>query len=153
MTIPSGPGSTSGCRVVARLLDGRVLKGTTHDFAPNKTKFHLVPWSELAAATIDIPIGSLKALFFVKSFDGDAKRKDDNSFDNAHGNGRKVLVTFQDGELIAGFVTGFSPDKPGFFLVPADPDANNERIYVVRSSMRRVEWVTGVAMGQGATGR
>ncbi len=27
--------------VVVRFLDGRILKGTTQDFAPNKTEFHL----------------------------------------------------------------------------------------------------------------
>lgn len=138
----------SGCRVVAHMLDGRVLKGTTHDFAPGKTKFHLVPWSELKAKTLDIPVGALKALFFVRSFDGDPKRKDDNSFQKGRGQGRKVLVTFADGELIAGYVTGFSPDNPGFFIVPADPDANNERVYVVRSSVRRVESVTGEVVPQ-----
>ena len=30
-------------RVVARFLDGRVMKGTTEDFLPNRPRFHLRP--------------------------------------------------------------------------------------------------------------
>ena len=68
--------------VVARFLDGRVIKGTTQDFAPLKTRFHLFPWGDEVAKPLDIPTGALKALFFVKSYDGDPERIDLKLLDN-----------------------------------------------------------------------
>ena len=54
-------------KVVARFLDGRVLKGTTLDFVPTRPHFHVTP---VNAASGDRPVQvdpkELKALFFVK---------------------------------------------------------------------------------------
>jgi hypothetical protein len=129
-----------GSAVVARFADGRVLKGTTQDFAPNKSTFHLAVWGDPKAKALAIPIGALKALFFVRSYEGDAKRNDSQDLDNARGQGRKIVVTFADGEIISGFTQGYSNDKPGFFVVPADPASNNTRVFVVASSIKKVEW-------------
>ena len=139
-------GSETGCRVVAHFTDGRVLKGTIHDFAPNKLLFHLVPL-ETGAAPLKIPVGALKALFFVKDYEGNPERRDRIDFDDAPAQGRRLIVHFQDGEKIAGTTSAFAPDKPGFFMTPADPHANNERIFVIRTAVRRIEWVADVAAG------
>lgn len=136
------PSGSQGCKVVARMRDGRVLKGTTRDFSPMKPKFHLEPAGDVKAEPLQIQIGALKALFFVKDYDGDASRRDDPGFDPGVGQGRKILVMFEDGERISGYTNGYSPDKPGFFVVPADPRTNNERIFVSREAVKRVEWVT-----------
>jgi hypothetical protein len=135
------PHTDDGRRVVARFVDGRVLKGTTQDFAPNRPKFHLFPDGDEKAKPLDVPLGALKALFFVKSWEGDPKRVDDNSFELARGQGRRMLVTFADGEVMAGFTMGYGPSKPGFFLIPADPNSNNTRVFVVKSSVTKVEFV------------
>jgi len=129
---------------VARFLDGRVLKGTTHDFAPGKTKFHLAPRGGGAAKPVEIEVASLKALFFVHSWEGDPKRVDDNTFDSATGQGRRVVVTFTDGESLAGFTVGYAADKPGFFVIPADPLSNNARVFVVNAAIRQLDWVGAV---------
>ena len=129
-----------GSAVVARFLDGRVLKGTTHDFAPNKPTLHLHGVSDTSERGLIVPIGSLKALFFVKSYEGDAKHVEDLDVAHAAGQGRKIIVTFTDGEVIAGFTTGYARDKQGFFVVPADPESNNTRIYVVTASVKKIAW-------------
>lgn len=131
------------CKVVARFADGHVLKGTVQDFAPSRTVFHLIP-GEPGAVPVKVSVDSLKALFFVKDFVGDPKREDRVDLDDCRDQGRRLIVHFADGEKIAGTTTAFAPDHPGFFIVPADREGNNERIYVVRSAVRRVEWVTGV---------
>jgi hypothetical protein len=136
-------GPEASCRVVARFTDGRVLKGTIHDFAPNKVLFHLEPL-EPGLAPMKIPVGALKALFFVKDYEGDPKRKDRVDFDDVANPGRRLIVHFADGEKIAGTTSAFAPDKPGFFMTPADPHANNERIFVIRTAVRRIEWVADV---------
>ena len=138
-----GQGPSTSCRVVARFTDGRVLKGTIHDFAPNKTLFHLEPL-EPGQAPMKVPVGSLKALFFVKDYEGNPKRQDRQDFDDVSTQGRRLIVHFKDGEKIAGTTTTFAPDKPGFFMTPSDPHANNERVFVIRSAVARIEWVADV---------
>jgi hypothetical protein len=132
--------NASSSSVVARFLDGRVLKGTTHDFAPSKPAFHLHGVCDAAERGLVVPIGALKALFFVKTFEGDSKHVENLDVARASGQGRKIIVTFVDGEVVAGFTTGYAKDKQGFFVVPADPRSNNARIYVVTTSVKTVAW-------------
>ena len=51
-----------------------------------------------------------------------------------------VQVTFKDGETLVGATQGYQPDRPGFFLTPADPKSNNERIFVVTKAVARVSF-------------
>jgi hypothetical protein len=132
--------AANGSAVVARFTDGRVLKGTTQDFAPGKTVFHLHVWGDDHARGIAIPIGALKALFFVKTYDGNPEHRENLDVAAASGQGRRIVVTFADGEVVAGFTTGYAKDKLGFFVVPADPESNNARIFVVNASVTSVAW-------------
>jgi hypothetical protein len=125
--------------VVVRFMDGRILKGTTRDFAPNKAKFHLFPWGEEEDKALEIIVGALKAVFFVRSYEGNKKHVQDNSFESATGQGRKLIVTFEDNEQLAGFSMGYNPKNQGFFLIPADPESNNSRVYVINAAVRNVQ--------------
>lgn len=136
MVSPTGAAS----RVVVHFLDGRLLKGTTRDFFPNKQVFHVYPEGAENAAAEEIGLSELKAVFFVRTFEGDPDRHRDNSFENARGQGRRILVTFKDGETIAGFTMGYAPGRSGFFMIPADAESNNMRIYVVTSAVTTVRW-------------
>jgi hypothetical protein len=80
----------------------------------------------------------LKAIFFVKNYDG-AKDHKKAYNDKVPGGGRKIQVKFLDGETIVGYTTGYSPDRPGFYIVPADLQGNNERIFVVKTATEKVE--------------
>jgi hypothetical protein len=124
-------------KVVVKFKDQNVLKGKTNNFFPNKSSFHL----ELVdGERIEIHMEELKALFFVKTYEGD-KHHAKNYGDTVPGGGRKIKVRFSDGETIVGFTTGYSPDRPGFYLVPADLKGNNERIFVVASATEAIEMV------------
>jgi hypothetical protein len=132
--------TSHGSAVVVRFLDGRVLKGTTNDFAPQKALFHLLSNDGPADRALAVPIGALKAVFFVRTFEGNPKYVEDRDLAQAKGQGRKILVTFADGETLGGFTTGYSKDKPGFFVIPVDPKSNNSRVFVVNSSVKKVRW-------------
>jgi hypothetical protein len=127
-------------KVVARYQDGRVLKGFTSDFLPNKEMFHL----ELADAPhgsrpVEVRTAELKAVFFVKDFAGNPGYKDSEEFDAAKPPvGRKIKVLFTDGELLVGTTQGYQPGRAGFFVIPADPRSNIERCYVVTAAAHRV---------------
>lgn len=137
-------GDRDDCRrVVARFADGRILKGTTHDFAPLKVQFHLFESGKETAPATRVNLAELKAVFFVRTFEGNSRHVADNEVAEARGQGRRVRVTFMDGEVVAGFTMGFSDDKPGFFVIPSDAACNNARIFVVRHAVRSIEWVAG----------
>ncbi len=58
-----------------------------------------------------------------------------------NGLGRKVKVTFKDGETLHGYTTGYAPDRHAFFVFPADPASNNDRVFVINDSTSEVEFV------------
>lgn len=126
--------------VVARYLDGRLLKGVTRDFSPNRPIFHVD--LQDGSPAVELRYRQLKALFFVKAFDGDPARQDVRGF--VHGpaetqQGKKIAVRFRDGEFVCGYTLSWSPDREGFFLFPADADANNQRIFVITASTLEIK--------------
>jgi hypothetical protein len=127
-------------RIVARFADGRMLKGTTQDFAPAKDSFHVIG-SEGGARPVKVVVSELKAVFFVKSLVGNAAYHEIKEFDGPT-LGRKVQVTFKDGEVLVGSTQAYQADRPGFFMVPADPQSNNDRIYIVAGAVQKVTFLS-----------
>ena len=69
-------------KVVARYRDGRLLKGSTSDFQPNKDRFHLaLSDAGPGARPVEVRLSELKAVFFVRDFKGDPGRHDRQLFD------------------------------------------------------------------------
>ena len=127
-------------QVVAHDLDGRLLKGVTGDFSPAKDSFHVVPGD--GARPVEVRATQLKALFFVKDLKGNPSHLEKGAFDPARPTpGRKLMVTFQDGERLIGATQGYQPGRPGFFMVPADPESNIERCYVVATALKTVAFL------------
>jgi hypothetical protein len=81
----------------------------------------------------------LKAVFFVRDFDGNPAYIDRDVGGGAAA-GRRVEVTFVDNEVVRGTTLSYRPDGYGFFVVPADPQANNQRIFVVSGALRHVRF-------------
>jgi hypothetical protein len=122
-------------RVVVRYADGKVLKGCTYDFFPNKSIFHFYPaGGETSGVGAEISIKDLKSVFFVRDFDGNPGYDEQKQFDlDRVYSGRRVEVKFADGEVLIGSTMGYAPDRPGFFLSPADPMSNNIRVFVINA--------------------
>ena len=120
--------------VVARFKDGTLLKGHTSDFFPNKAGFHLECTD---GEIVEINTEKLKSLFFVKDLTGDNGRVD--TYDEViPGGGRKIQIRFTDGETLIGYSQGYSPTRQGFFILPANKNSNNERIYIIKSATEKV---------------
>ena len=131
-------------RIVARFLDGRVMKGFTFDFLPNKESFHLVD-SEDERKVSPVATKDLKAIFFVKTFAGDKERKNRLPAGWGRPGGQRLRITFLDGEVVLGTATVYAPGRLGFFVVPADDGSNNERAFVYTAATRSVEVITAAA--------
>ncbi len=127
-------------KVIASYLDGRMVKGTTNNVWPNSDIFHILlhgspPSSQPQPITVD----DLKALFVVKDLNGDPKRTKKKHFDaDDKAYGQKLAITFHDGETFEGSTMDYDPSTKGFFLFPADHDGNNEKVFVVNSSVTKV---------------
>ncbi|MGV8073930.1 MAG: hypothetical protein AB2L11_05170 [Syntrophobacteraceae bacterium] len=130
-------------KIVARLVDGQVSKGTTVDFSPAKDVFHVsVANAPAGGKPVEICMKEMKALFFVKDHSGDPQYVKQNEFDSARPPiGRRVRVEFKDGEVLLGTTTGYQPGRPGFFIVPADAGSNNERCYVVAAATKEISFI------------
>jgi hypothetical protein len=129
-------------KVVVRYADGRVVKGMTQDFFPNKDRFHLRSDTTASEEPAEVLIRDLKAVFFVKDFDGKPgynERKEYNNGDKAQG--RKVEILFVDGEKLVGSTLGYDPNRLGFFLFPVDPESNNMRVFAVTVAVKSVRYI------------
>lgn len=126
-------------RVVARFADGRIVKGTTQDFSVTRDIFHVIP-PEPGANPVRIGVPALKAVFFVKDHIGKSGYNEKKVFERPVP-GRKLQVVFKDGEIIVGSTTAYDAGRPGFFMTPADPQSNNDRIYVVARAVRAVAFI------------
>jgi hypothetical protein len=130
-------------KIVVRYADGRVVKGYSSNFLPNRPSFHLTPYSaESGNGAIDVSLKDLKALFFVKDFAGDSSRKDEHKIaEDKKPAGRMVEVMFNDGEVLVGTTTGYDPNRSGFFLFPVYPESNNIRVFILSGFVKQVRFI------------
>jgi hypothetical protein len=124
---------------VARYCDGRLLRGYTNDFSPGRAHLHLRA-SATAGPAVFVPLSQLKALFFVRDFAGNPSYVEAKHFVGGAA-GRRIEVTFGDGEVLVGTTLNFRPDGEGFFVHPADPRSNNLRVFVTHASIRYIRFI------------
>lgn len=128
-------------KLVVRYLDGRVIKGHTLDFSSTKDSFHLLPLDD-PTTSVEVRLSQIKAVFFVKDFLGQREYDELREFDGSHPViGRKIQVTFNDGEVLAGTSEVYMPNRKGFVLFPADRRSNAEKVFVVNGSVREVKFI------------
>lgn len=122
----------SQAMVVARRLDGQLLKGFALNFRPSKETFLLRPRAAVdPETTTPVRLADLKALFFVKDFDGDPSYQESTDAARPMLLTKRVRVRFRDGEVLRGTTPSGDLGGVGFFVIPMDPRSNNRRIYVV----------------------
>ena len=141
----SKEGNTSGSvrmdstKAVAHFTDGRIKKGYTRDFSPNKRVLHLMkdPFGETAEPEpVNLP--DLKAVFFVKTFAGNPRFEERKQFGHVDRlRGEAVEVIFMDGEVLQGSVPDYNMEEIGFFFFPVDPDSNNLTLFVVNAAVKK----------------
>jgi hypothetical protein len=136
---PQPSASTSWQKVIARFRDGHLVRGYTADFHPSKPQLHLSAEPN-SSHTLFLQLSQLKALFFVRDFTGDQTRVDRQEFGSAP-QGRKVAVTFNDGETLLGTTLGYRGEGNGFFVHPADPRSNNLRVFVAPGATQQVRFL------------
>ncbi len=88
-----------------------------------------------------VELAELKAVFFVKDYDGNKDYRSPENIATPQQQGRKIEVVFKDGETLLGTTQGYNPTKLGFFMFPIDGGDNNMRVFVINRNATRVKFV------------
>lgn len=127
-------------RLVVRYKDGRTEYGVCFALNPRDSGFHLDKVDKngvTSGNTIQIRFSELKAVFYVKSFDG--KYDKGQQFREWAPEGSELVIEFADGEILRGLcVQHFEPDDARFYIVPKNPATNNICALVERSATMRI---------------
>jgi len=124
-------------KLVAKFLDGRTLKGSTYKLDPERKGFYMIPVSpEPGHQEAFIEFAQLKAVFYVKDFDG--KFVPEDIPEEFVPEGHEVTVKFKDGEVIHGFALNYNERKLVFFLDIVDPNDNNYVVLVNRAATENI---------------
>lgn len=127
-------------KTILRFADGRVMKGFTEGFDPRRASFRFQESNgTLADGWKEMQLEGLKAIFFVKDFAGNSLYDDLKNFDEKEKiQGRRMQVTFLDGEQILGFAICNDIRRPGFYLFPADLKSNNFGVFVISNAVHDI---------------
>jgi tetratricopeptide (TPR) repeat protein len=127
-------------RLVVRYADGRTAYGVSFALNLKDAGFHLDQTDKLGVTenkSIQVDFEDLKAVFYVKSFDG--KYDKTEQFREWAPEGSEVVVEFHDGESIHGSTQhAYNPHDIRFHLVPIEPDTNNISILVEAKALKGV---------------
>ncbi|UCG77284.1 MAG: hypothetical protein JSV21_06730 [Nitrospirota bacterium] len=132
-------------KVVLHYLDHTLIKGITSNFSPVKSFLHVQDHETQAISKVYL--SDLKAVYFVKTYEGNPKHEEvpDSTRDEL---GRKVKLVFKDGEILYGYTQSFTRDLQFFNVFPADPQSNNERIFVNRKATETIKLVEDFSEAQ-----
>jgi len=120
-------------KLVVHFLDGRVLKGSTYKLDPDRKGFYLIPINpDPENPEVWVEFQKVKAIFYVKDFDGKPVEED---FHREYvPEGCEITVKFKDGEIVKGFALQYDESKPTFFVDIPDPSSNNYCMLVNRAA-------------------
>ncbi len=135
-------------KVILRFIDGKMLKGYIRDLKIAEEYLYL---EDESAHQLKVRLKELKAIFFVRKFEGKRSHQEKKSFTGTQTGSKRVFVKFKDGETIMGIMEGDIPWQKGFFLdsmkektfsiIPVDEGSNNTRIMVVTTAVMDVAMI------------
>jgi hypothetical protein len=135
------PAVVNNAKIIARRLDGTVLKGHTRNFDPGRSAFTLmIADAPEGEREVTIRLDQLKAVFFVKDFEGNPEYNEKKEFFDPLV-GRRLQVTFTDGETLFGTSLSYDAAREGFFLFPVDRFSNNDKVFVVAAAVAHIKTV------------
>lgn len=135
---------------MVRRLDGGIVKGYVDSGAFLASEGAEVLDRE--GHVVNVPLDSIKGIYFVRDFEGDANRQERKVFNTRpRVGGIWVRMTFKDSEVMEGLLANnlLEVEPHGFMVTPPDFYANNLRIFVPRNALGAVE-VLGVVTDESA---
>lgn len=135
-------------KVVLRFDNGKVLKGYLKEFSQESQKISFEELGDKKCKSVSVE--DLKAIFFVRGFEGDKKYKEQKKYGISKKKGRKIFIRFRDNESLVGYLEGDMPwdkgfflskpdqKKTGFFILPGDEKSNNVKVYVIKFAVKDI---------------
>jgi Family of unknown function (DUF6982) len=132
-------------RVVVRTVTGNAIKGfiTCQSVSANPEPIPPLPTvldihDEFADTVKHIHLSEVKAVFFVGTHEGDGSYQEVKFFREKMPNNLWVKASLVDGEAVEGITENSLRllAQPGFWLWPSDRLANNQVIYIPKSSVK-----------------
>lgn len=121
-------------QVVACYGNGKTRSGFTAEFTPTNGCLEITAEPTPSSKPLTVPLTELRTIRFAK----DRARDDDRAAAVVAAKGRKLRVTFADGQLLEGTTDSYRRSAPGFFVQPLDPQSDDERVFVIGSSTLQV---------------
>lgn len=129
-------------KTIVKFLNGTERTGSVLAFNVNLPTFHLNVMDDKGMTTSEpVNMNSVKAIYFPK-VEAPGLQVRTETLDHSvytGGLGFKLVVEFNDGEVINGSSQKYSPNDKGFFLVPMNPSDRNERIYINAKAVKHVD--------------
>ena len=124
-------------KVVVHYLDKTLLLGHTRFFFHEQDQIEV---TDLDGKMHAVDLGRLKAVFFVKDFEGDSSHSETHQFvSDSPVFGDRIRIIFSDGEILLGRALGYRPEEKGFYLQPADPESNNRMVFVPMKALKEIQ--------------
>lgn len=112
-------------KAVIKFLNGEILKGEVLRFSPETGRVKV--FTKEGEKVIDLL--KLKAIFFLRG-EGEGPSKDKL----LKIGGKRLRVSFADGEELTGYTYGLHPLGVGFYLFPIAKADSNEKIFVIKGN-------------------
>jgi uncharacterized protein DUF6982 len=123
-------------KVIVRKADQEVLRGYVNPQSFQKADG--IEVLSIAGQVVSLAYKEIKAVYFVRDFDGDRDHTERKVFTSRPKlEGLWLRMKFKDNEVLDGILPNnllLVTDK-GFIVIPPDPFANNQRIYVPKTSL------------------
>ncbi len=123
-------------KIIARTRTGKCFKGYLRDgrfLSRGRLRMTTLEGKELP-----VDLSQLKGVFFVRDFKGNENYLESKILTTEPDQpGLRVRLRFEDNETMEGITENHLDilQASGFFFWPADPDANNSLIFVVKSAL------------------
>ena len=124
-------------KIVIRCKDNKIMKGRIYNFDPEKFFFSI---RLLNGDRVQMKTEDVKALFIVKDFEGNKDYKYSYK-DVLLWGGMKIKITFNDNEIMIGYIPHHINGTQGFFVTPADLNGNNKNVFVIKSAIREISYL------------
>jgi hypothetical protein len=130
-------------KIIVKLLNGEEKSGSVLSLNVNLPSLYLQVEDDAGKPQVlTIYMNSIKAIFFPKSEEKGGLPIRTETIDQSLFAGPaafKVVVEFNDGEVLNGTTLKYNPNDKGFFLLPINPADRSERIYVNTSAVKNVD--------------
>jgi len=129
-------------KIILKLQNGEEKTGEVMLFNINQPTFQMqTDQGDGTKETLTIRMETVKAVLFLKKDEGGGTRLRTETIEQSTYAGTmafRLIVEFQDGEVISGSTLKYNPNDKGFFLVPINPADVSERIYVNAQAAKNV---------------